>query len=146
MPDVRNVYREIAGRGASPVRLVAILYEQIVEDLRRAIQAIDENHIAARTNAINHAILILGHLQNKLDHAAGGEVAHRLEKFYNLTRQKLMEAQCEVSRDILEQHISLLLQLRDAWIQVEQSETAASAPVPPAAELGRREEHTDWKG
>lgn len=128
------------------MRLVAMLYEQMVEDLRRAIQAIDENRIAARTNAINHAILILGHLQNRLDHAAGGEVAHRLEKFYNLTRQKLMEAQCDVSRDILEQHISLLLQLRDAWIQVEQSETAASVLAPPVAELDGTEEHADWKG
>ena len=144
MSDARTAYREIAGRGASPVRLVAILYEQMVEDLRQAIQAIDENRIEARTNAISHAIVILGHLQNKLNHAAGGEVARRLEHFYNLARQKLLEAQVEVSRKILEEQMSLLLELHDAWMQVEQAETSGSAPMQSDPFGGR--EHTSWKG
>jgi len=147
MIDARTAYREIAGGGANPVRLVAMLYEQMIEDLRQAIQAIDGNRIDARTNAINHAILILGHLQNKLDHTAGGEVARNLERFYNLTRQKLLEAQFEVSREILAEQMSLLLDLRDAWTQVEQAETTGSAPIAPAAvRLRGSGELGDWKG
>lgn len=145
MRDARTVYREIAGRGASPVRMVAILYEQMVEDLRRAIQAIDENRIEARTNAINHAILILGHLQNKLNHAIGGEVARRLEQYYNVTRQKLLEAQFAVSKEILEQQIFFLLELYDAWRQVEQAEASGSAPVPRETSEDNGE-HGEWKG
>ena len=133
------------------MQLVVMLYEQIVEDLRRAIRAIDENRIEVRTNAINHAVVIIGHLQNKLDHTRGGEVARNLERFYNVSRQKLLEAQFVASKEILTEQISLLLDLRDAWTQVDQAEAARSAPAaaPPYGETGSappdQKVHADWK-
>src|ERR1700749_831321 len=92
------------------------------EDLRRAARAIDENRIEVRTKAIDHALLIVSHLQNELNLEAGGGVARNLERFYNLLRTKLLEAQIWVSKDILNEQISLLLDLRDAWIVVEQEQ------------------------
>ena len=137
-------------RGASPVRLVVMLYEQIVEDLRRAVKAIAENRIEARTNAINHAVVIIGHLQNNLNHEVGGEVARNLERFYNVSRQKLLEAQCRGSKEILTEQISLFLNLRGAWTQVDQAETARAAPVPSVGSesLGAIADraHADWQG
>jgi flagellar secretion chaperone FliS len=143
MTDARTLYRESAGRGASPLRLLAMLYEQMVQDLRRAIHAIDENHIEARTNAINHAIVILGHLQNKLNHTTGGELARQLEHFYNLMRKKLLQAQVDVSREILEQQIALLLGLHNAWTQAERAEAVGSTPVRQEAPPGG--ERAGWK-
>lgn len=150
MRDARIVYRENAVRGASPVRLVVMLYEQMVEDLRRAAAAIEANRVEERTNAINHALLIIGHLQNNLNHEAGGQVARNLERFYNMSRQKLLEAQFHASESILKEQISLLLELRNAWIQVDHAETARAAPVPTAASEGvsaaAEQAHADWKG
>jgi flagellar protein FliS len=151
MTDARTLYRESAVRGASPVRLVVLLYEQIVEDLRRAAKAIDEKRIAKRTDAINHAILIIGHLQSKLNHEAGGEVARNLERFYNQSRQKLLEAQCQGSKDILSEQISLLLELRDAWTVVDQAEArSASLPVRVASAASAatvdQKVRADWNG
>ncbi|HYA25987.1 MAG TPA: flagellar export chaperone FliS [Terriglobales bacterium] len=150
MTDPRTLYRESAVRGASPVRLVVMLYEQIVEDLRQAIRAIEENRIEARTHAINHAIVIIGHLQNKLDHTHGGEVARNLEWFYNVSRQKLLEAQLRASQEILTQQISLFLGLRDAWIEVDHAEAARAGPLPTVGSesAGAHAEptHADWKG
>jgi flagellar protein FliS len=152
MTDPRTLYRENAVRGASPVRLVVMLYEQIVEDLRRAIRAIEEKHIEARTNAINHAIVIIGHLQNNLNHEVGGEVARNLERFYNVSRQRLLEAQCRESNEILTEQISLFLSLRGAWTQVDQAETARSAPAAAplhedvGSALADHKVHADWKG
>jgi len=152
MPDARNLYRESIVCGARPVQLVVMLYEQMVEDLRRAVKAIEEKRIDARTNAINHAILILGHLQNKLNHEAGGEVARSLERFYNLLRQKLVEAQFTGVKEILNQQLSLLLELRDAWTEADRAEAArlASAAAPPPREVSHdtigQELHADWKG
>jgi flagellar protein FliS len=128
-----------------------MLYEQLVEDLRRASQAIDENRIDARTNAINHAIVITGHLQSRLNHEDGGEVARNLERFYNLLRQKLLEAQFQGNREILAEQTRLLLELRDAWTEVDRAETARSTslPAPPSEISGDvlgREVHADWKG
>ena len=124
MTDARSAYRENAVSGLSPVGQVILLYEQVVADLRRATRAMDESNIEDRTNAINHAILIVGHLQNKLNFEAGAEVARNLERFYNLMRQRLSEAQVQVSKPILEEQIGMLLDLRDAWKEVE----ASSAP------------------
>jgi len=150
MTDPRTLYRENAVRGASPVRLVVMLYEQVVEDLRRAVRAIEEKQIGARTNAINHAIVIIGHLQSKLDHMRGGVVARNLERFYNVSRQRLLEAQCRGSKEILTEQMSLFLDLRDAWTQVDQAEAdlAQSLPTAGSESLGAIADraHADWKG
>ena len=58
-------YREAAVRGASPVRLVILLYEQVIEDLRRALSAQRNGDIEGRTRAINHAILVISHLRHR---------------------------------------------------------------------------------
>lgn len=130
MIDVRNLYRENAACGASPVRQVVMLYEQMVEDLRRAQRAMAANQIEDRTQAINHALLVLGHLQSKLNMEAGGKVALALRNFYNVLRQKLVEAQFGSGADILDEQITLLLDLRDAWVQVDRAETNQAAQTP----------------
>jgi len=149
MVDARTLYRENAARGAGPVRQVVLLYEQIVEDLRRAENAIRQNRIEDRTKAINHATVVVGHLQSRLNFEEGGAVARNLERFYNLLRRKLLEAQVEASQPILSEQLSLLLDLRDAWMQVESAESARVTPAPPVPTSGganSQKMRTDWEG
>jgi flagellar protein FliS len=120
-------YREAAIRGASPVRLVVCLYEQAITDLRRATMALEKGDIEARTQSINHALLVISHLQGTLDMDRGGEVARNLQKFYNIVRNGLMEAQVKQSSRILEQQISQLVLVHGAWQEVEH---ATSMPEP----------------
>jgi flagellar secretion chaperone FliS len=119
------LYLEGAVRGASPVRLVILLYGQAIEDLRRAAAAHVRGDIQTRTQGINHAILVIGYLQATLDQERGGVVATNLERFYNQVRAGLIAAQCQQSGAALEQQISHLMLLREAWSEVERS-TAAS--------------------
>lgn len=126
MMDPRKAYRESAARGASAVGQVVLLYEQMVEDLRRALNAIEENQIEDRTNAINHAMVVASHLQNSLKFEVRGDVTPNLERFYNMLRRKLLEAQFRASKEILSEQIALLLDLRDAWMEVDR----ATAPPP----------------
>ncbi|HTZ96949.1 MAG TPA: flagellar export chaperone FliS [Terriglobales bacterium] len=127
MPNVRTLYRENAVRGASRVGLVVLLYEQIIEDLRCAAQAMEARQIEVRTRYINHAILILGHLQSTLDMEQGGKVAQNLEHLYKVLRAQLVQAHAHASKEILQTLIENLLSLRDAWIQVDRAE---STPKP----------------
>ena len=117
--DARLSYREAAVEGASPVGLVVLLYGQMVED---------------RTSSINHALLAVGHRQNQLNLQSGGQVARNLERFYNLLRSKLLEAQVWVSKEILHERISFLLDLRDALTVVEREQEARSTPQMPSAQ------------
>lgn len=149
--DARSEYREAAARGASPVRLVVTLYEQAIQDLTRAAAAMKLGEIEVRTRAINHALTVLGHLQGTLNRERGGEVARDLDRFYNCMRAQLMEAQFLMSSEILQQQISHLLSLRDAWIQVDYATTESRSGPPvelggDAVTLGAvQADSSDWK-
>lgn len=127
----RLSYLEGAVRGASPVRLVILLYGQAIEDLRRALAAHARTDIEGRTREINHALLVIAHLQGTLDKKQGGRVAADLDRFYNLLRGALVEAQRLQSAAALEQHISHLMLLRDAWGEVEQVTAPPMQPSTP---------------
>jgi len=143
MVDVRTLYRQNAAGGATPVGQVIALYEQIVEDLRRAETAIDETQIERRTHAINHALLVIGHLESKLNRQVGGKIAQALDHFYVMSRRRLLEAQLNSSKTIVEEQIALWLDLRDAWTQVDRAE--AAHPPAAAASTGSTS-GTGWSG
>jgi flagellar secretion chaperone FliS len=142
MTNPRTAYRENDVRGATAVRLVVLLYEQLVQDLRQALHAIEQNDIEVRTKRINHAILVIGHLQSPLDFANGGKVAQDLDHFYNVLRQNLVQVQFHPSQAELSQQITDLLAVREAWTDVERAEkslvattvTTTSSTVPSGAE------------
>lgn len=133
MIDPQNAYRESAARGATPVGRVVLLYEQVVRDLQLALRAIQANQIEDRTNAINHALVVISHLQGSLNFELGGNVAPTLDRYYNMLRRKLLEAQFQTSKEILNEQITLLLDLRDAWIEVDRSTSEPSSPSPETA-------------
>jgi len=122
MTTARSAYRENDVRGATAVRLVVLLYEQLVQDLHQALDALEKNDIEMRTRRINHAILVIGHLQSPLDFANGGKVAQDLNKFYDVLRQNLMQVQFHPSKSGICQQITDVLTLREAWVEVERAE------------------------
>jgi flagellar protein FliS len=127
--DARSSYREAAVRGATPVQLIVLLYEQAIEDLRRAVLAVIKGDIEGRTRTINHALAVIGQLQFSLDMERGGEVAKNLERFYKVARTALMEAQLAQSASLLEEQIAHLMLLREAWMEVERT-TATPESLP----------------
>ncbi|MGB7586381.1 MAG: flagellar export chaperone FliS [Terriglobales bacterium] len=150
----RNAYREETVRGAHPVQLVVLLYEQMIEDLRQAVNAMEQNDIALRTNKINHAIAVIAYLESSLNKEAGGQVAMNLERFYHQLRGYLVLAQSRVSRAILSQQIMDLLSLREAWSEVErqvkstEAAGANSRTISPVMNLSvpATRRLADWKG
>jgi len=150
--DAGRLYREGTIEGASAVALVARLYEQIVKDVRQALNALEQNNVELRTKKINHAILVIGYLESQLNHEAGGQVAEDLRNFYRTLRQNLVQAQFKRSKLLLAQLITDLLAVREAWLEVERAERAAMADaarlVPATADTSSasRAAHVDWKG
>lgn len=120
--DPRFAYRENAARLSSPVGRVVLLYEQAIQDLGAAVTAVAAGDIERRTQQIGHALLVIGQLQGSLDLDRGGEVARNLDRFYTLSRRRLLEAQISGSGKILDEQRALLLSLRAAWIEVEKAE------------------------
>lgn len=123
--DAKRAYQESAVGGANPVRLTVMMYEQIMQDVARADQALQEQRVDVCAQEIGHAVAVIGYLQATLRPEAGAEVTHNLSRFYTMLREKLMEAQVRSSRIILEQLKQQLAEVHEAWTKVE-AETAAT--------------------
>jgi flagellar secretion chaperone FliS len=148
-PTPTSAYRHSAGQSATPVHLVVMLYEQLIHDLQRALTAMSKEDIEGRTGQLIHALLVLGQLHGTLDFERGGEVAANLDGFYNLLRGDLLEAHIKVAPEILRKHIGNLLELREAWIEVDrrlQAPQEAPAAGIPAAVAASGEKAVRWSG
>jgi flagellar protein FliS len=137
--DARSSYREAATRGARPLQLVILLYQQGIDDLRRALTALRKNDVEARTREINHALQVIGQLQGTLDRDEGGPVAATLDRFYDQIRAGLVEAQFQQSAAALEEQISHLMLVHEAWCEADRS-TAAAAHHPKHSEPATEDE------
>jgi flagellar protein FliS len=146
--DARSSYRAASAQGASPLQLVILLYEQGIEDLRRALAALQKGDIETRTRELNHALVVIGHLQASLDLEQGAQVARNLRKFYQLLRTSLMQAHSKQSASILQEQIAHLMLMREAWIEVERTANPPSTlPVVRPSVPAISEEpqtHSEW--
>ncbi|HZQ17378.1 MAG TPA: flagellar export chaperone FliS [Terriglobales bacterium] len=121
----KRAYQEAAVRGANPVRLTILLYDQLVQDVSRAAQALGSSRLEDCAQHIGHAISVIGYLQATLRNDTGRDVARNLGRFYTMLREKLMEAQVRSSREILAELQHQLMEVREAWIKVEADTTVA---------------------
>ena len=106
-------------RGANPVRLTILLYDQLIQDVSRASESLAAGRIEPCAQEIGHAIAVIGYLQATLRHKTGHDVARNLSRFYVMMREKLMEAQVRSSIPILDDLRQQLTEVREAWVQVE---------------------------
>jgi flagellar biosynthetic protein FliS len=126
-------YQQSAAHGASPLGQVVALYDTILRDFRRALAAIESGDVEARVFETNHALAVVAHLENVLDHKRGGEAAKHLSSFYKVTRALIVEASVNASSIALGKLIEQYKLLRDAWHQVELESPPAAAPAIPVA-------------
>jgi flagellar secretion chaperone FliS len=117
--NARQAYQQAAVRGATPVRLTVLLYEQVTQDLTHAIDALAQHRIEEFAQELNHAASVVAYLHATLDRAAGGSVAQNLEAFYSMVREKLLEAQVCLSRETLEELRGHMLDVRESWLKVD---------------------------
>lgn len=128
MTDPRTNYAAESATGLSPLGLVVRLYETVISDLGRAITAVRDGNVECRTFELQHALAIIGHLQGALDMDHGGEPAALLDRFYTLARKQILGAQVQQSAKSLEELIRDLINLREAWAEVEKSQASSTPP------------------
>jgi flagellar protein FliS len=112
-------YRQAAARGASPIGEVVALYDTILRDFVRALAALQAGHVEARIFEMNHALLVIGHLQSVLDHERGGEAAKQFATFYAVTRGLIVQANFQATPESIEQLIELYGGVRQAWYEAD---------------------------
>jgi flagellar secretion chaperone FliS len=142
MTDPARAYRESAVRGASPVGLIVILYEEIIHSMRKAQRALQSGNIEERTRALNHALAVVGHLQGVLNFEKGGQVARDLSIFYDFVRTKILDANVRTDSVAIEWIVAECSTIKQAWeavdmrISGEQGRADAEEEIPALAISG----------
>lgn len=112
-------YRRAALHNASPVGVVLMLYDQLVKDLRKAGIAMRENRIEACAAELKHGLLIIQQLEGSLKRDTGEEFVTWLVRFYSMLRTNIIDAQVKRLPEQLDAQITLILEVRSAWQEVE---------------------------
>lgn len=152
LQNAKSVYREIEIQGATPLQLVVALYDVVLQDIRRAMEAQKQNDVEARTTHVKHCLMAIGQLQGRLDFERGGEVAKNLDQFYSTVRGKLLEASIKSSVEIFSAIAGIVIPVRSAWNeaaneQLTQShhESARSdVPHPPPVAVDEAAMQSSW--
>ncbi len=146
-------YRKTAIQGTSGFGLLVAIFDALAGDLRRAAQAERNNDIETRCRETNHAVHIIGFLEDRLLHGDGGVLADELRVFYRTLRRKLLKAQISRSAEQLEELMTAVLKIREAWQTADQRQVPsepeilrASMPSFPAFASATTEHsrHDDW--
>ena len=122
--------------GASPHRLIVMLYQGARQAIAQARMHVQQGNVPARGEAIGKAIQIVeSGLQLSLNLEVGGEIAERLDALYTYVSRRLLEANIKQSEAMLVEVDGLLATLEEAWIGI--APEIARMAAQPAAESMR---------
>ncbi|MCC8393189.1 flagellar export chaperone FliS [Paraburkholderia sp. MMS20-SJTR3] len=126
---------ETAVMGASPHRLIVLLYQGARQAIAQARMHLQQGNVAERGMAISKAIRIVeSGLQSSLNLEVGGEIAARLDALYSYISRRLLEANISQSETMLVEVDRLLATLEEAWVGIA-PEVARMAAQPAAESL-----------
>lgn len=116
--NVPNVYKQNQVLNATPKKLVILLYEGAIKNLKLAELSADEKKIEATGNALIKAQNIISELMNTLDFENGGEVAQNLNQLYDYLISELIKANVSKESEDIKRSRVMLEELRDTWIEI----------------------------
>jgi flagellar protein FliS len=112
-------YRRASTQHASVVGLVIALHDTLIGDLKRAADAMERNDIQTRCDQLIHGFKVLTQLEAMLDMNNGGKTAVNIRRFYAHIRGQMLSAQFKLSAAILHKQAAIVLEVRQAWQQME---------------------------
>ncbi len=114
-----NLKQDIAN--ADPHKLTLMLMQGALDRLAFAKGAMERKEFAAKSEFLSRVTAILMNLRDTLDMDVGGEVAENMYSLYEYMIERTGEAHVRNDLQILDEVISLLTPIRDAWVQIPQA-------------------------
>ena len=111
-------YRQVVGAEtsyATPHRLVQLLMESVQDRLAAAKGSAERNDIQGRHDNIAWSVSILDTLRGSLNFEKGGEIAVNLELLYQYMTKRLYEANNHNDVHAIDEVVSLISGLKEAW-------------------------------
>jgi flagellar protein FliS len=134
MTPTSLAYRQSAVQAGAELDLLIAMYDTLALNLRRAAEAERNNDLEARGRELNHAFLLISHLEEWLNRGSGGELADMLRAFYAGVKRKALEAQVKRSAAMLDELMRQVLEMRGTW-QDREPQANESVSLPPVARM-----------
>ncbi|MEZ5444414.1 MAG: flagellar export chaperone FliS [Gammaproteobacteria bacterium] len=122
----RKVDVHSAVLGASPHRLVQLLFDGALARLAEALGHIERGNMAGKRAAIDACIAIINGLRGGLNMEAGGELAVRLDQLYDYMARRLVSANRRSDPEALREVHRLLCEIRTGWDGIREAAESIS--------------------
>lgn len=129
---VATAYREVGAStsidGASPHKLVSLLYGGLAGDIQTARGALARGDLAAKAIALSHAVRVVEEgLVAPLNLHAGGDLARNLADLYDYIVRRLTHANLRNDDAALAECAKLVATLQDGWNGIAAQAAVVSA-------------------
>jgi flagellar secretion chaperone FliS len=119
-----KAYKETQIKSATPGQLIIMLYDGAIKNINIAIKEMDKDKKERKLDIISNTIIkaqdIISELMVSLDFEQGGEIAKNLFSIYVFMNRELLNANIKKDRDPLEAVKKMLMELREAWHQINE--------------------------
>jgi flagellar protein FliS len=103
---------------AHPVERVHLLYQVAIDSVNTALARFKDGDIFARGRAITKAHEAVDELNLALDHSVGAGFTGTISELYGYIQRQLVKGHCQKSEQALQEALSILTTLADAWKEV----------------------------
>lgn len=121
-----NAYKETQIKTAGQGKLIIMLYDAAIRQIETATTGLDRGE--GELDSVNAALVkaqdIVTELMVSLDFDRGGEIAQSLFNLYMYFNRQMIEANIKKDSGPLREIREMLVELREAWLQIVDNETA----------------------
>lgn len=104
---------------ASPVELVLVLTDGLLEELARARGHIVGRRYEQKATSLDKCTQIINGLSSSLDFDNGGEVVANLGRLYDYCAARLYRAGIDLDPAIVDEVVGLLSTIKQGWLGVQ---------------------------
>ena len=113
-----NAYKNNQVMAASQSKLIIMLYDGAIKNLKLAEMALADKQIEKVNTCIKKTQDILAEFMSTLNFDAGGDIAQNLYRLYEYMYNKLIRANIDKDAEAIAEVKKYLEELRDTWSQI----------------------------
>ena len=132
-------YREAEIVSSSNEQLIPMIYRELLKNLRRGAEQIDQRDFEGKADSFGRASAILLELMASLDMQQAGDLPKQLASLYNYFLKEIEVASRTLDAERLRPTIDMVARLEEAWAHAarEIAQGSGDEPAPQARSRAR---------
>lgn len=113
--QAQDTYLKMQVQTAAPWELTVLLFNGCIKFMKQAINALQSQNFEAKNTYIKKSVDILDELTITLNRSY--DISRQLESLYSYMKERLFTANNKLSKEMIEECVILMTDLRDTWVQ-----------------------------